>query len=186
MTDIMEMQGSHVLILMGSDSDLKVMNKAAEILGEFRVPHTMTVASAHRTPDRVMRLAKSAETSGVKIIIAGAGMAAHLAGFLAAHTILPVIGVPMEASSLGGLDALLSTVQMPGGVPVAAMGIGSAGAKNAALFAVEILALNDESLRRQLGDYRARQAKKIEDKASRIEARYSDDDEEFSGTDTLA
>lgn len=182
----MDMHGSQALILMGSDSDLKVMNKAAEILGAFKIAHTMTVASAHRTPDRVMRLAKAAETAEVKVIIAGAGMAAHLAGFLAAHTILPVIGVPLEASPLGGLDALLSTVQMPGGVPVACMGIGSAGAKNAALFAVEILALNDEGLRTQLREYRARQAKKIEEKAARIEARYADD-EDFSGMDdTLA
>ena len=157
-------------ILMGSDSDLPVMKKAAEVLKEFGVEYFMTVASAHRTPDRVMALAKRAELEDWKILIAGAGMAAHLAGFLAAHTALPVIGVPMDSSSLHGLDALLSTVQMPGGVPVACMGLGSAGAKNAGLFAVEILALSDPGLREKLKEYRQREKEKIEKKAAQVEA----------------
>jgi phosphoribosylaminoimidazole carboxylase PurE protein len=134
-------------IVMGSDSDLPVMEKAAEILRRFGISYFMTVASAHRTPDMVAALARRAEEEDWKILIAGAGMAAHLAGFLAAHTVLPVIGVPMESSSLKGLDALLSTVQMPGGVPVATMGLGTAGAKNAGLLAVEILAAFDPPLK---------------------------------------
>jgi phosphoribosylaminoimidazole carboxylase PurE protein len=157
-------------ILMGSDSDLPVMKKAADVLREFGVGFFMTVASAHRTPERVMALAKRAELEDWKILIAGAGMAAHLAGFLAAHTSLPVIGVPMDTSALHGLDALLSTVQMPGGVPVASMGLGSAGAKNAGLFAVEILALYDPGLRNKLKEYREDEKAKIEKKAAQVEA----------------
>ena len=130
------MANIQVGIVMGSDSDLPAMQKAADALKEFGIESFMTVASAHRTPERVAEFAKRAEQEGWKLIIAGAGMAAHLAGFLAAHTVVPVIGVPMDSSSLGGLDALLATVQMPGGVPVATMGIGSAGAKNAGLWAV--------------------------------------------------
>ncbi len=129
----------------------------------------MTVASAHRTPERVAGLAKQAEQEGWKLIIAGAGMAAHLAGFLAAHTVVPIIGVPMDSSSLGGLDALLSTVQMPGGVPVASMGIGSAGAKNAGLWAVQILAAFDPDLREKLRVFREGQRKIIEEKAAQVE-----------------
>jgi phosphoribosylaminoimidazole carboxylase PurE protein len=155
-------------ILMGSDSDLPVMQKAAAVLKEFGIGYFMTVASAHRTPDRVIELAKQAENDGWKILIAGAGMAAHLAGFMAAHTVLPVIGVPMDSSPLGGLDALLSTVQMPGGVPVASMGLGAAGAKNAGLFAVEILALQDPELKQKLRDYREGQRKLIEEKAAAL------------------
>ncbi|AFM23844.1 5-(carboxyamino)imidazole ribonucleotide mutase [Desulfomonile tiedjei] len=155
-------------ILMGSDSDLPVMQRAASVLREFGIEYFMTVASAHRTPDRVIELAKRAENEGWKILIAGAGMAAHLAGFIAAHTVLPVIGVPMDSSPLGGLDALLSTVQMPGGVPVATMGLGSAGAKNAGLFAVEILALQDPELKQKLKDYREEQRKLIEEKAAAL------------------
>jgi phosphoribosylaminoimidazole carboxylase PurE protein len=165
MTDIL------VGILMGSDSDLPVMQKAATILEEFGVPYFMTVASAHRTPDRVADLAKRAEEEDWKILIAGAGMAAHLAGFLAAHTTVPVIGVPMESSSLGGLDALLSTVQMPGGVPVATMGIGGAGAKNAGLLAVQILARFDPALRDKLRHYREKQRKAVQEKAEKVETR---------------
>lgn len=154
---------------MGSDSDLPVMEKAAGILKEFGVPYFMTVASAHRTPEKVMSLARRAEEEEWKVLIAGAGMAAHLAGFLAAHTVIPVIGVPMDSSPLKGLDALLSTVQMPGGVPVATMGLGSAGAKNAGLLAVHILAAFDPSLRAKLRDYREKQRRLLEEKASKIE-----------------
>jgi len=163
------MKDTQVGILMGSDSDLPVMKKAAEILERFGVPYFMTVASAHRTPEKVASLARRAEDEGWKVVIAGAGMAAHLAGFLAAHTVVPVIGVPMDSSSLNGLDALLSTVQMPGGVPVASMGIGSAGAKNAGLFAVEILASYDSALRGRLKEFREEQKHAVEEKAARVE-----------------
>jgi phosphoribosylaminoimidazole carboxylase PurE protein len=156
-------------ILMGSDTDLPVMEKAAEVLKEFGVPYFMTVASAHRTPERVASIARRAEQERWKLIIAGAGMAAHLAGFLAAHTVIPVIGVPMDASPLRGLDALLSTVQMPAGIPVATMGLGRAGATNAGLLAVQILATFDDGLREKLRNYRAQQAKMLEDKASKVE-----------------
>ncbi len=157
-------------ILMGSDSDLPAMEKAAEILKRFGVPYFMTVASAHRTPEKVAALARRAEQEDWKVLIAGAGMAAHLAGALAAQTVVPVIGVPMESSSLGGLDALLSTVQMPGGVPVATMGLGPAGAKNAGLLAVHILAAFDASLRDKLRNYREDEKKSLEEKAARVEA----------------
>lgn len=163
--------GIQVGIVMGSDSDLPVMNEAAKILEKFEVPYFMTVASAHRTPEKVARLAARAEEEGWKVLIAGAGMAAHLAGFLAAHTVLPVIGVPMGGSALNGLDALLSTVQMPGGVPVATMGIGAAGAKNAGLLAVEILGSFDASLREKLRAFRAEQGDAVERKAAEVERR---------------
>ncbi|MEW6113115.1 MAG: 5-(carboxyamino)imidazole ribonucleotide mutase [Thermodesulfobacteriota bacterium] len=163
------MKEIQVGIVMGSDSDLSVMKKAAEILEQFNVPYFMTVASAHRTPKRVAELAERAEREGWKVLIAAAGMAAHLAGFLAAHTVIPIIGVPMDSSSLKGLDALLSTVQMPGGVPVACMGLGSAGAKNAGLLAVQILACFDDSLRKKVRQYRMKQAKEVEKKASQVE-----------------
>ena len=163
------MNNIQVGILMGSDSDLPKMKKAAEVLDSFGVNYFMTVASAHRTPERVMEIANRAETEGWKVLIAGAGMAAHLAGFLAAHTVVPIIGVPMDSSSLGGIDALLSTVQMPGGIPVACMGLGSSGAKNAGLFAVEMLACFDQDLRRKLNEYRQEQKKSIETKAVSVE-----------------
>jgi len=163
------MNNIQVGILMGSDSDLPKMKKAAEVLDSFGVNYFMTVASAHRTPERVTEIANRAETEGWKVLIAGAGMAAHLAGFLAAHTVVPIIGVPMDSSSLGGIDALLSTVQMPGGIPVACMGLGSSGAKNAGLFAVEMLACFDQDLRRKLNEYRQEQKKSIEEKAVSVE-----------------
>ena len=127
-------------ILMGSKSDADIMGEASRILEEFGVPHEMKVLSAHRTPQETSEYAQSAESKGIQALIAGAGYAAHLAGALAAHSTLPIIGVPLDASSLQGLDSLLSTVQMPKGIPVACMGIGKAGAINAALFAVQILA----------------------------------------------
>lgn len=163
------MDGIQVGIVMGSDSDLIVMQKAADILKDFGIPFFMTVASAHRTPERVVALARRAEEEGWKIIIAGAGMAAHLAGFFAAHTVLPIVGVPMASSALNGLDALLSTVQMPGGVPVASMGLGNAGAKNAGLFAVEVLAISDMALRTKLLEYRDHEKKSVAEKATSIE-----------------
>lgn len=155
-------------ILMGSDSDLPVMEEAAKALKGFSIPYEMTISSAHRTPKRTSDYAKSAERRGIKIIIAGAGSAAHLAGFIAAETTLPVIGVPIDSSPLNGLDALLATVQMPGGVPVASMAIGKAGAKNAGIFAAEILALSDDAIRQALKDYRKAQEKLVEAKAKKI------------------
>jgi phosphoribosylaminoimidazole carboxylase PurE protein len=157
-----------VLIVMGSDSDLPVMREAARLLEEFGIDYEITVASAHRTPERAVELASGAEKRGVEAIIAGAGMAAHLAGVLASHTIVPVIGVPIDASPLGGMDALLSTVQMPPGVPVAAVSIGKAGAKNAAVLAAEILARKDRELARKLRAYRKRMARSVEKKAGGI------------------
>jgi phosphoribosylaminoimidazole carboxylase PurE protein len=141
-------------ILMGSKSDADIMGEASRILEEFGVPHEMKVLSAHRTPQETSEYAQSAESRGIQALIAGAGYAAHLAGALAAHCTLPIIGVPLNASSLQGLDSLLSTVQMPKGIPVACMGIGKAGAINAALFAVQILARSDPDLAQKLKEYR--------------------------------
>ncbi len=149
--------GPLVGIVMGSKSDLEVMKEARKVLKEFGVSCEMRILSAHRTPDLAMEYAKNARQRGMKAIIAGAGMAAHLAGAMAAHTTLPIIGVPMANFSLGGMDALLSTVQMPPGVPVACMAIGKAGARNAALFAVQILALSDAKLEHALNQYRKSQ-----------------------------
>ncbi len=157
-------------ILMGSDSDLPVMEEAAKALKSFGIPYEVIVSSAHRTPERTARYAKSAEKRGIRVIIAGAGSAAHLAGFIAANTTIPVIGVPIDSSSLKGLDALLSTVQMPGGVPVASMAIGPAGAKNAGIFAAQILSTADEGLRARLKAHRKEQAKVVEEKAKRLKA----------------
>lgn len=153
---------------MGSDSDLPVMEEAVKVLKGFSIPYEVTVSSAHRTPARTSRYAKTAEKRGIKVIIAGAGSAAHLAGFIAAETTLPVIGVPIDSSPLNGLDALLSTVQMPGGVPVATMAIGRAGAKNAAIFAAEVLSLSDPALRSALVEFRRGEAKKVADKALKV------------------
>jgi phosphoribosylaminoimidazole carboxylase PurE protein len=148
-------------ILMGSDSDLPVMEEASKILWEFDVPNELVISSAHRTPNETHRYAKTARERGLKILIAGAGHAAHLAGVLAANSILPVIGVPIDSSALKGLDALLATVQMPGAIPVATMAIGKAGARNAGLLAVEILALEDPTLQEKLIEYRQGLADKV-------------------------
>jgi len=156
-------------ILMGSDSDLPTMQQAAKVLDEFGVPFELRICSAHRTPDRVTRYAREAEGRGIRVLIAGAGGAAHLAGVLAAHVTLPVIGVPMDSGPLSGLDALLSTVQMPGGVPVASMAIGQAGARNAALLAIQILALSDARLKQKLVDFRARMAADVKAKDQDIQ-----------------
>ena len=150
-------------IVMGSDSDLTVMKEAANILSGFEVPYEIRVISAHRTPDVAVDYSKTASSRGLKVIIAGAGAAAHLAGVLAAGTDLPVIGVPLANSALNGMDALLSTVQMPGGVPVATMGIGSSGARNAALLAIRILALESSDLRKGLKEFRKTQHRKVEE-----------------------
>ncbi len=148
-------------ILMGSKSDADIMGEAARILEEFGVPHEVMVLSAHRTPQETSEYAQSAESRGIQALIAGAGYAAHLAGALAAHCTLPIIGVPLEASSLKGLDSLLSTVQMPQGIPVACMGIGKAGAINAALFAVQILSRSDPALAQKLKEHREKMRQKI-------------------------
>jgi len=157
-----------VLIIMGSDSDLPVMEEAAAGLDRFGLAYVMTVASAHRTPQRTVRVIKEAERKGAEVIIAGAGMAAHLPGVVASHTLLPVIGVPMDSSPLNGMDALLSIVQMPPGIPVATVSIGKAGARNAAILAAQIIALKDKGVARRLLDYRREMAKEVETKAARV------------------
>jgi len=155
---------------MGSDSDLPIMKEAASILTEFQIPHELFLTSAHRSPERTSLFADRAAGRGVKVIIVGAGMAAHLAGVIASQTPLPVIGVPLDssASPLHGFDALLSTVQMPGGIPVATMAIGKAGAKNAALMAIRILALEDETLRGKLAVYISEMADNVEKKQQEL------------------
>jgi len=157
-----------VSVVMGSDSDLPIMQEALNILDAFGIPKELYLTSAHRAPGRTAAFAESAAKRGVRIIIAGAGAAAHLAGVIASQTTLPVIGVPIEAASLGGLDALLSTVQMPGGIPVATMAIGKAGAKNAALMAARILALSDKVLSDKLDDYIENMAKEVEIKHNNL------------------
>jgi 5-(carboxyamino)imidazole ribonucleotide mutase len=148
-----------VAVLLGSKSDEQQMSGCTEYLAKFGIPYDLRVSSAHRQPDQTAAFVKAAEAEGYAVIIAAAGMAAHLAGFAAAHTTLPVIGVPLEGSALNGVDALYSTVQMPAGIPVATVAIGSAGAKNAAVLAAEILALNDDGLRRKLAEFRSNGAK---------------------------
>jgi phosphoribosylamine--glycine ligase len=154
-----------VSIVMGSDSDLPVMTEAAAILKKFDIPFEMTVASAHRTPQKAMTLAASARDRGVKVIIAGAGHAAHLAGVLAAHTTLPVIGIPIDSSCLKGMDALFSTVQMPPGVPVATVSVGKPGGRNAGILATQILAVSDTRLARELEAFKAEMAESVHAKA---------------------
>ena len=155
-------------IVMGSDSDLSVMKGATDILRKFGIPFEITVASAHRTPHRAVEFVVNAEKKGAKVIIAGAGHAAHLAGSLAGHTILPIIGVPIDSSALNGMDALLSTVQMPPGVPVATMAIGKSGAKNAGIFAVQILSASDPGLQQLLWEYKKEMADQVEQKAKKL------------------
>jgi 5-(carboxyamino)imidazole ribonucleotide mutase len=146
-----------VSIVMGSKSDWETMRHAVETLGKLGIACEYRVASAHRTPELAVQIAREAAGKGVRVIIAGAGCAAHLAGVMAAHTWLPVLGVPMESPALKGLDSLLSTVQMPGGIPVGTLAIGSAGAKNAALLAAAILAVGDEKIRATLEEFRRNQ-----------------------------
>ena len=159
-----------VLVLMGSDSDAPVMQGAVDLLRELQVPCEMTVASAHRSPERVMRLVREAPGRGVKVFIVGAGAAAHLAGVVAAHTAMPVIGVPIDSSALKGLDALLSTVQMPPGVPVATVSIGKPGATNAGVLAAQILAVGDPDIAQRLEAYKKKLAEKVEAAAARLRA----------------
>jgi 5-(carboxyamino)imidazole ribonucleotide mutase len=150
-----------VAVIMGSKSDWDVMCQADEVLARFEIPHECRVLSAHRTPVQTAEYVSAAESRGIEVIIAAAGGAAHLAGVCAAHTILPVLGVPMESASLKGLDSLLSTVQMPAGIPVGTLAIGPAGARNAALLAVAILAVGRPALRDRLRQFRAEQSEKV-------------------------
>ena len=159
-----EKAGVVVSVVMGSDSDLPVMEEAVKVLEAFAIPHELYLTSAHRTPERTKQFTRGAAKRGVRVIIVGAGAAAHLAGVIASQTLLPVIGVPIDATSLQGLDALLATVQMPGGIPVATMAIGKAGAKNAALFAIRILALENANLLKRLQAYVRTMAQEVERK----------------------
>jgi phosphoribosylamine--glycine ligase len=157
-----------VLILMGSDSDAPTMQGTVDVLRELHIPCEMTVASAHRSPERVMRLVREAPGRGVKVFVVGAGAAAHLGGVVAAHTTLPVIGVPIDSSALNGLDALLSTVQMPPGVPVATVSVGKPGATNAGVLAAQILGLADAAIASRLTEYKRKLADKVEAAADKL------------------
>lgn len=160
-------------ILMGSDSDFPVMHEASKVLDQFGVPHEMLVSSAHRSPERTKKYVQGSAKKGVRVLIAGAGSAAHLAGVVAAESVIPVIGIPIDSSALQGLDALLATVQMPGGIPVATMAIGKAGAKNAGILAVQILALQDKKLTAKLHQFKKDQAKGVEKKDKQLQATWN-------------
>jgi phosphoribosylaminoimidazole carboxylase PurE protein len=157
-----------VTIFLGSDSDFEIIKEGLELLKEFDVPFNLEVTSAHRSPERTVRLIKEAEAQGTRVFIAVAGKAAHLPGVVAAHTILPVIGVPVESQALAGLDALLSIVQMPKGIPVATVALGKTGGANAALLAISILAVSDEKLAARLQTYRQKMAEKVEESSRRL------------------
>ncbi len=161
-----------IVFVMGSDSDLPTLKGGFDLLTSLGVSFGARILSAHRTPREATAFAENAASEGVQVLVAAAGLAAHLAGVLAAHTTLPVVGVPMAGGALGGVDALYSTVQMPGGVPVASMGIGKAGAKNAALFAIRILALHDPALREKLEDFIHDQARVVLEKDRKIQEAY--------------
>jgi 5-(carboxyamino)imidazole ribonucleotide mutase len=167
------MAGARVALLMGSDSDLPTVQEAADVLSDFDVPFDIRVLSAHRCPEQLIAYVKQAEGAGVQVFVAAAGGAAHLGGVVAAHTTRPVIGIPIQSSALNGLDSLLSIVQMPGGVPVATMAIGSAGAKNAGLFAVQILALSDRALAEKLIEQRREQTEKVLQKDQRVQNQFT-------------
>ena len=158
-------------ILMGSDNDYEIMIEAGRALHGFGIPFEMTVASAHRSPQRTSSYVRGARTRGIKVLIAGAGAAAHLAGVVAAETILPVIAVPIDASALQGLDALLAMVQMPAGIPVATMAIGKAGARNAGILAAQIIALGDPAIAQRLDDFKVELASGVEKRAKILEER---------------
>ena len=160
-------------IIMGSDSDFSIMEEASKVLEQFNVAHEVLVTSAHRTPERTRKYVQGAKRRGIRIFIAGAGGAAHLAGVVAAESTLPVIGVPINSTPLNGLDSILSTAQMPGGIPVATVSIGKWGAKNAGLLSVQILALADEKLATKLVKYRKEQAKVVEKKSQKLKTPYA-------------
>jgi 5-(carboxyamino)imidazole ribonucleotide mutase len=165
------MKKNFIAILMGSDSDLTVMQHAGDVFKSLQIPYEMKITSAHRTPARTIEYVEEAQRRGCAAFICGAGLAAHLAGVVAAHTVKPVIGVPLEAGGLNGLDALLSTVQMPGGIPVACVAIGKPGAQNAAYLCAEILGLQDEALSLRLQEMRRENAKKIAEKDAALSAK---------------
>lgn len=158
-----------VSIVMGSDSDLPVIKETMTVLKDFGIPYEVMLTSAHRSPERTTSFARGAARRGIQVIIVGAGAAAHLAGVIASQTTLPVIGIPVDATSLAGLDALLSTVQMPGGIPVASMAIGKAGARNAAILSARILALRNKTLEKKLIAFAKKMARDIEKKQEKIE-----------------
>jgi len=162
-------------ILMGSDNDYEIMKEVALALTQFGISFEMTVCSAHRTPERTAKFVREAKGRGVKVLIAGAGAAAHLAGVVAAETTLPVIAVPIDATSLNGLDALLAMVQMPAGIPVATMAIGKAGARNAGIFAAQMLAVDDAELSEKLVQFKADMAKGVEEKAEALSKKVAAD-----------
>ena len=157
-----------VAILMGSDSDLEIMNESADVLKKFGIPYDMKVLSAHRSPRLVSEYATAARQNGIKVIICGAGGAAHLAGVVAAHTTLPVIGVPIDATALKGMDALLATVQMPAGIPVATVAVGKSGARNAGILAAQMLALEDEGLHAKLEQFKRDLEKSVHEKNQKL------------------
>ncbi|NIQ95538.1 MAG: 5-(carboxyamino)imidazole ribonucleotide mutase [Desulfuromonadales bacterium] len=168
-------ENPQVGILMGSDNDYDVMVEAAKALKEFGIPFEMTVSSAHRSPERTGAYARQARERGIKVLIVGAGAAAHLAGVVSAETTLPVVAVPIDSSALQGLDALLATVQMPAGIPVATMAIGKAGARNAGIYAAQLLSLGDESMADKLNDFKKSLADGVGVKAARLAERLEAD-----------
>src|SRR5579871_3497343 len=164
------MSKPQVSIVMGSDSDLEIMREAAKALEDFGIGYEIDVTSAHRSPDRTAEFARKAASRGIRVIIAGAGGAAHLAGVIAAHTTLPVIGVPIPSTSLNGLDSLLATVQMPAGIPVATVAIGKPGATNAGILAAQMIALADADVAKKLDAYKVKLAKGVEEKSKKLKA----------------
>jgi 5-(carboxyamino)imidazole ribonucleotide mutase len=164
------MSKPQVSIVMGSDSDLEVMREAGKALEDFGIGYEIDVTSAHRSPDRTAAYARDAAGRGIRVIIAGAGGAAHLAGVIAAHTTLPVIGVPMPATSLNGMDSLLATVQMPAGIPVATVAIGKPGATNAGILAAQMIGLADADVAKKLTQHKEKLAKGVEEKSKKLQA----------------
>jgi phosphoribosylaminoimidazole carboxylase PurE protein len=164
------MSKPQVSIVMGSDSDLEIMREAAKALDEFGIAYEIDVTSAHRSPDRTADFARQAAERGIRVIIAGAGGAAHLAGVIAAHTTLPVIGVPIPSSALQGMDSLLATVQMPAGIPVATVAIGKPGATNAGILAAQMIALADASVAKKLAAHKQKLARGVEEKSRKLKA----------------
>ena len=161
-----------VSVVMGSDSDLPIMTETTKVLKEFGIDFELILTSAHRTPQRTTKFAASAAGRGIKVIVVGAGAAAHLAGVIASQTTLPVIGIPINATALNGLDALLSTVQMPGGVPVACTAIGKPGAINAAIYAIEIIATSDAELAQKLVSYKEELARSVAEKSEKVKREF--------------
>lgn len=164
------MSKPQVSIVMGSDSDLEIMREAGKALDDFGIAYEMDVTSAHRSPDRTAKFAREAAANGIRVIIAGAGGAAHLAGVIAAHTTLPVIGVPIPSTSLNGMDSLLATVQMPAGIPVATVAIGKPGATNAGILAAQMIALADAAIAKKLDAHKEKLARGVEEKSKKLKS----------------